>query len=170
MGRHEGITANRSNEIDFEKEALKESHKKSFLDRIYDNVMGGLIDSRRKKMQFGAMIKALFVMIGSLVYFKIVRVKMLPFDNKSELQIMIDLDEGTPLATTTKIAKALGDHLLTVPEVENYQIYAGTSAPFNFNGLVRHYFLRNSPHQGDVQVNLVDKGERRHQSHDSRRD
>lgn len=143
-----------------------EHSKKSFLDRIYDRVMGGLIDSRRKKMQFGAMIMALFMMIGSLVYFKIVRVKMLPFDNKSEFQVMIDLDEGSPLNKTADVAKAMGEYLLTVPEVENYQIYAGSSAPFNFNGLVRHYFLRNLPHQGDIQVNLVDKGDRKRQSHD----
>lgn len=140
--------------------------KKGLLDRIYDSVMGGLIDSRKKRMEFGLVILGLFIIVFSLVAFKVVRVKMLPFDNKSELQVMIDLDEGTPLEKTTLLAKEMGGYLISVPEVTDYQIYSGTSAPFNFNGLVRHYFLRNASNLGDIQVNLVDKGDRKLQSHD----
>ena len=76
---------------------------------------------------------------------KWVRVKMLPFDNKSEFQVIIDMPDGTPLEQTTRVAQALGRYLGQQPEVTNYQIYAGTSGPYNFNGLVRHYFLRRSP-------------------------
>ncbi len=154
----------------FERNALEEhaegEGKKGFLDRLYDKVMGNLIDVRKKRMQFAAIIAVLFMFIFSLVYFKVVRVKMLPFDNKNEFQVMIDLDEGTPLTKTSEVAEALGEYLMTIDEVENYQIYAGTSAPFNFNGLVRHYFLRSLPHQGDIQVNLAPKEKRSRQSHD----
>lgn len=139
---------------------------KSFLDKIYDAVMGGLIDSRKKRMQFGAIIAILFTFVFSLVYFKVVMVKMLPFDNKNEFQVMVDMDEGTPLNRLIEVETAMGEYLRTVPEVYNYQIYAGTSAPFNFNGLVRHYFLRAESNKGDIQVNLVSKSERKRQSHD----
>ena len=89
-----------------------------------------------------------------------VRVKMLPFDNKSELQVLVDQDEGTPLEVTLETARRLRDHLVTLPEVKDVEVYAGTAAPFNFNGLVRHYFLRRAPPGADLQVNLVGKSER----------
>jgi len=95
-----------------------------------------------------------------------VQVKMLPFDNKSEVQVVIDMPEGTPLERTTQVAMEIGDFLRTVPEVVDYQIYSGTSAPYNFNGLIRHYFLRNSPELADIQVNMVNKHDRNRQSHD----
>jgi len=95
-----------------------------------------------------------------------VRVKMLPFDNKSELQVIIDMPEGTTLERTAAVARELGAVVGDVPEVANWQLYAGTSSPYNFNGLVRHYFLRRSPSGADLQVNLVDKGKRSLQSHD----
>ncbi len=91
---------------------------------------------------------------------------MLPFDNKSEFQVMIDHPEGTPLEVTLETARRMRDHLATVPEVKNVQLYAGNAAPFNFNGLVRHYFLRRSPHWADLQVNLSAKHDRDAQSHD----
>ena len=115
------------------------------------------------------MLAALLVLIAgsiSLAGFRLVVMKMLPFDNKSELQVVVDMPEGTPVERTNRVLNALADHLVTVPEVAHVQTYAGTSAPINFNGLVRQYFLRREAHMGDIQVNLVDKGERERQSHD----
>lgn len=93
-------------------------------------------------------------------------VEMLPFDNKSEFQIVIDMPEGTTLEETAGVARAIGDYVGAVPEVTDYQFYVGTASPYNFNGLVRHYFLRGGPHVADIQVNLLPKGERRIQSHE----
>ncbi|MDH3284103.1 MAG: efflux RND transporter permease subunit [Acidobacteriota bacterium] len=97
---------------------------------------------------------------------KLVTVKMLPFDNKSELQIIVDMPEGTSLERTASVARELASTLATVEEVTDIQIYVGSSAPVNFNGLVRHYDLRKGPHVADLQVNLLPKSERRRQSHD----
>ncbi len=91
--------------------------------------------------------------------------KMLPFDNKSEFQVVVDMPVGTPLEETAATLRELGAYLSTVPEVAHYQAYAGTAAPINFNGLVRQYYLRNSAEWGDLQVNLVDKAHRHEQSH-----
>jgi multidrug efflux pump subunit AcrB len=90
---------------------------------------------------------------------------MLPFDNKSELQVILNMPDGTPLEQTSRVAQALGSELAGQPEVLNYQVYAGTSGPYNFNGLVRHYYMRHLPNQADIQVNLVPGNERREQSH-----
>ena len=91
---------------------------------------------------------------------------MLPFDNKSELQVVIDMPEGTTLEQTARVGTEIGRYLRTVPEVTDWQLYAGAASPYNFNGLVRHYFLRSAPHEADLQVNLVPKGERKAQSHE----
>lgn len=103
--------------------------------------------------------------IGLLIT-KTVVVKMLPYDNKSELQIVIDMPEGTPKEKTLETAKAIAEYIAKQSIVKDYQIYVGTSSPFNFNGLVRHYYLRQSSNMADIQVNLVDKKERKDQSHD----
>jgi multidrug efflux pump subunit AcrB len=95
----------------------------------------------------------------------LVRLKMLPFDNKSEFQVIVDMPAGTPLERTAAVLHELGAHLATVPEVSHYQAYAGTASPINFNGLVRQYYLRSGGEVGDLQVNLVPKGERKDQSH-----
>ena len=110
------------------------------------------------------MLVLLFASVA-LVPLKLVTVKMLPFDNKSELQIMIDSPEGTTLEATLAAAQQIADRLVEEPEVRDVQIYAGTSAPFNFNGLVRHYFLRRGPNVADLQVNLLTKHERERDSH-----
>ncbi|MGC2520580.1 MAG: efflux RND transporter permease subunit [Burkholderiales bacterium] len=117
--------------------------------------------------------RKLFVAIGvliaasiSLVAVKLVVLKMLPFDNKSEFQVMVDMPTGTPLEETSRVLHEIGAFLATVPEVTDYQAYAGTSAPINFNGLVRQYYLRAAPELGDIQVNLVDKHHRDRKSHD----
>jgi multidrug efflux pump subunit AcrB len=90
---------------------------------------------------------------------------MLPFDNKSEFQIIIDMPEGTTLEQTAAAANEIVSYIKTVPEVQNYQSYVGTHAPINFNGLVRHYYLREGPNVADIQVNLIHKSERGDQSH-----
>jgi multidrug efflux pump subunit AcrB len=102
----------------------------------------------------------------SMVYFKLVRVKMLPFDNKSEFEVVVDMDQGTTLEETAGVAQELAAVVRQEPEVTNYQIYIGNSAPYTFNGLVRHYFLRQGPTVAEIQVNLVGKGERQAQSHE----
>ena len=117
-------------------------------------------------MLFLAVVALLLMAALSLFAFGVVRVKMLPFDNKSELQVILDMPEGTTLERTTAVAREIGDVLSDVPEVANWQMYAGTSSPYNFNGLVRHYFLRRGPNVADLQVNLRPKGERSAQSHD----
>ena len=90
---------------------------------------------------------------------------MLPFDNKSEFQVVVDMPEGTPLEQTSRVLCGTGSQIAKVAEVSDYQTYAGTASPVNFNGLVRQYYLRNQPYQGDIQVNLVDKHLRDRQSH-----
>ncbi|MDP5070123.1 MAG: efflux RND transporter permease subunit [Congregibacter sp.] len=115
------------------------------------------------------LLAALLVLISlsiGLVATQSVVLKMLPFDNKSEFQVLVDMPEGTPLEDTHRVLQALADYLARVPEVVNYQVYAGTSAPINFNGLVRQYALRRQPFQGDINVNLVAKGERDRKSHE----
>ena len=101
-----------------------------------------------------------------LVYIKFVEVKMLPFDNKSEFQVIIDMPEGTPLERTQQVARALAAEVFHEPEVTDVQTYTGTASPFNFNGLVRHYYLRAGSNVADLQVNLVGKGGRDLKSHD----
>jgi len=114
---------------------------------------------------FGGVVVLLLAAVA-FVPLKWIRVKMLPFDNKSEFQVIIDMPDGTPLEQTTRVAQTLGQYLSQQPEVTNYQIYSGTSGPYNFNGLVRHYFLRHQPNQADIQVNLLSRHERKAQSHD----
>jgi multidrug efflux pump subunit AcrB len=134
--------------------------------RLYRRIMTPLIHSPFWRYGFLALVVVLLLAALSLFAFKIVRVKMLPFDNKSEFQIIIDMPEGSTLEQTAAVTREIGDYIRTVPEVINYQMYAGTASPYNFNGLVRHYFLRRGPHEADIQVNLKPKGERRAQSHD----
>ncbi len=111
-------------------------------------------------------VVALVVASLALAGFKLVVLKMLPFDNKSEFQVVLDMPVGTPVEETARVLHAIGAHLATVPEVSDYQAYAGIASPINFNGLVRQYYLRASPEMGDIQVNLVDKKHRRRKSHE----
>lgn len=134
--------------------------------RGYRRVMGALIHERRWRYIFLFGVALLLVGALSLVALKYVRVKMLPFDNKSEFQVIVDMPEGTTLEGTAAITREIGDYIRTVPEVTDYQMYVGTASPYNFNGLVRHYFLRRGPNVADIQVNLVPKGQRSAQSHD----
>jgi multidrug efflux pump subunit AcrB len=132
----------------------------------YTRFMTPLIEQPRRRLAFyGVTVALLFVSVGLLAV-RAVEVKMLPFDNKSEFQVIADLPEGTTLETSQALGEAIATYLRTVPEVRSTEVYAGVSAPFNFNGLVRHYFLRRGPNVVDVQVNLLPKGERDRQSHD----
>ena len=143
-----------------------EEEREGLITRYYRWVMGHLIRSVAWRWGFLFLVGILFLAACSLFYFKIVRVKMLPFDNKSEFQLIIDMPEGTPLEKTGRVAEALGRKLLEEPYVTDFEIYVGTAAPFNFNGLIRHYYLREGDNVCDIQVNLVPKHERDLQSHD----
>ncbi|MFO0754667.1 MAG: efflux RND transporter permease subunit, partial [Thermodesulfovibrionales bacterium] len=136
------------------------------MNRIYEKNLRGLLESRGKRL--AGLLLVLLLLGGSflLVPLKLVTAKMLPFDNKSELQIIVDTPEGTTLEETAALTREMGDYLKTVPEVTHYQSYIGTAAPFNFNGLVRHYFMRSGSNSADIQVNFVSKGARTAQSHD----
>ncbi|HEV2101877.1 MAG TPA: efflux RND transporter permease subunit [Candidatus Acidoferrum sp.] len=134
--------------------------------KFYRKLMGGMLQHARNRWAFLATVAVLFLLACSLVAFKAVRVKMLPFDNKSEFQVVVDMPEGTPLEQTLAVEQEIGAYLQTHPEVRNYQVYAGTSGPYNFNGLVRHYYLRRGANQGDIQVNLRSVDERKRQSHE----
>jgi multidrug efflux pump subunit AcrB len=134
--------------------------------RLYRKVMGGLVQHAGQRWAFLATVAVLFLLACLLVAFKTVRVKMLPFDNKSEFEVVVDMPEGTPLEQTLAVEQEIGAYLHTQPEVRNCQVYAGTSGPYNFNGLVRHYYLRGGANQGDIQVNLRSVDERKRQSHE----
>jgi multidrug efflux pump subunit AcrB len=151
-----------------ERSALAFEHEhapQDWFTRLYYRVMAPLLDRARWRWGFLATIALLLLGSVGFVLTGAVTIKMLPFDNKSEFQIVLNTPEGTTLEQTTRIAREMGDALRTVPEVRDFQLYAGTAAPFNFNGLVRHSYLRRGPNVADIQVNLVGKGERSDQSH-----
>ena len=133
--------------------------------RIYSKLERPLLESKTKRWLF--LGGTFFVLIATMGLFltNSVAVKMLPFDNKNEFQVVIDMPEGTTLERTAVVTQEIAQYLSTRPEVVNYQNYIGTSAPITFNGLVRHYDLRGGSNMADIQVNLVDKGERSIQSH-----
>jgi multidrug efflux pump subunit AcrB len=143
-----------------------QDYRESRSTRIYRRVMGTLISNPRYRLAFLSGVVVLLVGSLALLAIGFVEVKMLPFDDKSELQVIVDMPEGTTLAETTRAARTLAAEIREVPEVVHYQIYAGTSGPYNFNGLVRHYFLRRGPNVADIQVNLLGKGERALESHE----
>jgi len=134
-------------------------------DRHLRPFLSGRAGRKRRLAMLGAVL-ALITLSLALVGVQWVVLKMLPFDNKSEFQVVVDMPEGTPVEQTQRVLDELALELTGVPEVTNFQTYAGTSAPINFNGLVRQYYLRAEPHQGDIQVNLVDKAHRDRQSHE----
>ena len=131
----------------------------------YRRVMEAIIGRPRARVLFFGAVAALLLAAIVLVPLQIVNVKMLPFDNKSEFQVMVRMPEGTALEETGRVTRALAARVSQDPAVVNVQTYVGTSAPYNFNGLVRHYFLRRAPNLADLQVNLTPKNERREQSH-----
>ncbi|MEW6364141.1 MAG: efflux RND transporter permease subunit [Acidobacteriota bacterium] len=133
--------------------------------QIYAATMKPLI--ARPLLRYAALGGVALLLLASvgLMYIRAVRVKMLPYDNKSEFQVIVDMPEGSTLERTAAAARALGVVLRDEPEVTDYQVYVGTAGPINFNGLVRHYFLRQGANVADIQVNLVGKGDRSEQSH-----
>jgi multidrug efflux pump subunit AcrB len=133
--------------------------------KIVGRFLRGRDGGRARNWLFGGVSAAILLSI-SLVALQLVALKMLPFDNKSEFQVILDMPEGTTVEQTSRVLHEMAEHLATVREVTDYQIYAGTAAPINFNGLVRQYYLREGPNLGDIQVNLVDKRHRDRKSHD----
>ena len=134
--------------------------------RIYERLIGPLLDSSVKRIVALLLVGVLLGLVLLLLPLKKVTVKMLPFDNKSEVQVIIDMPEGSTLEETAALTREMGEFLKTVPEVTDYQAYIGTAAPYNFNGLVRHYFLRAGSNVADLQINFVAKEKRAQQSHD----
>ncbi|HEY9170689.1 MAG TPA: efflux RND transporter permease subunit [Verrucomicrobiae bacterium] len=141
-------------------------HAEDAFTRLYRRMMNPLIAHARARYLFLAGISGLLLAAMATVAIGWVKVKMLPFDNKSEFQIILNMPEGSSLERTAQAAREIAAVVRMEPEVTDYQIYVGTASPFNFNGLVRHYFMRRGSHVADLQVNLVPKGERKAQSHD----
>jgi multidrug efflux pump subunit AcrB len=133
--------------------------------RLYRRVMTPLITHAPVRWAFLVSVVVLLLLAIALLPLKILTVKMLPFDNKSEFQIVVDMPEGTTLEDTAAATAALNDVIRKVPEVTDTEMYVGTAGPYNFNGLVRHYYMRSGPNVADIQVNLVPKGDRKLQSH-----
>ncbi|NER16812.1 efflux RND transporter permease subunit [Spongiivirga citrea] len=152
-----------------DKKKVKKKETKSledtFIYRIYAKLETPLIENKKKRWLFLGITFLLLLGSVGLFFTKSVAVKMLPFDNKNEFQVVIDMPEGTTLERTAVVTQEISQYLSSRPEVVNYQAYAGTSAPITFNGLVRHYDLRGGSNMADIQVNLTDKTERSAQSH-----
>ncbi len=142
-----------------------ETPEETRLHRIYARVMEPLLESRGRRYAFLGLVCVLLLASVASVFMRFVTVKMLPYDNKSELQVVIDAPEGSTLEATNAAARDIASVFRTLPQVTDYQVYVGTSAPFNFNGLVRHYYLRSGASVADIQVNLVDKHSRSVESH-----
>jgi len=134
--------------------------------RLYRRVMGAIL--HRPALRWGFLGGVVLLLLGSmsLVYFQFVKVKMLPFDNKSEFQVIVNMPNGTTLEETARATDALARAALEQPEVVNLQTYVGTASPYNFNGLVRHYYMRRGPNVADLQINLLSKDQRKLQSHE----
>ena len=146
-------------------ESVEQTKTYQFFHRLMMPFISG---DKAPRNRWGLMFATMFLIMAaaSLPVFKAVVMKMLPFDNKSELQIIVDMHEGTTLEQTLRVLDELSDHVITLPEVKDVELYVGSAAPINFNGLVRQYYLREAPHHGDLQINLVDKTQRDVQSHD----
>ncbi|GAB4338891.1 MAG: efflux RND transporter permease subunit [Candidatus Abyssubacteria bacterium] len=138
---------------------------KSPLYKMYSSLMGPFLRSRPLSWLFLGAVVLLFAVSVLLAVFGLVPLKMLPFDNKNELQLVIDMPEGTPLEETDRVTREFERYLRGVSEVTDFESYVGTASPMDFNGLVRHYYLRNAPHLADIRINLVGKRKRQQQSH-----
>ncbi len=143
----------------------QESGLHRFFDKVMRPFLGGDSGKRARTWLYGG-LTAVIALAVILVFAQLVVLKMLPFDNKSEFQVIVDMPEGTPVEETARVLDELARSIESVPEVTDYQVYAGTAAPINFNGLVRQYYLRSGGNVGDIQVNLVDKHYRDRSSHE----
>lgn len=151
------------------KEEVGHTNGQPALYPVFDKIMRPLLRGDGARVKRWGLFGGIIILIAlsvSLGVVKLVVLKMLPFDNKSEFQVVVDMPEGTPVEETARVLRELGAYLVTVPEVTDYQAYAATAAPVNFNGLVRQYYLRSASHMGDIQVNLVDKALRERKSHE----
>ena len=147
----------------------KESGEESKLHRTFERLMRPFLDRETGRRARGWLYGGTVAIIGVamlLVVAQLVVLKMLPFDNKSEFQVVVDMPEGTSIEQTARVLDAMAESIERVPEVTDYQVYAGTASPINFNGLVRQYYLRSDSNTGDIQVNLVDKDHRKRSSHE----
>ena len=142
-----------------------EQHTEGALGRFYRRLAAPIVRSRKNAKRFLAYVAGATVLVCMLFVTKNVTVKLLPFDNKSELEVLVDLPAGATAEDTARALLAAARVTERLPEVKSIQVYAGTPAPFNFNGLVRHYYLRQSPELGELQVNLADKSDRSRESH-----
>ena len=150
-------------------DAGHEDRSAAWLDGLFRKLVGPFLrgdDGRRNRRRLGGSVIIAILLAMSLVGFNAVIMKMLPFDNKSEFQVVLDMPEGSTVEQTSRVLDEMAAYVKTIPEVTDYQVYAGTSAPINFNGLVRQYYLRDGPNVGDIQVNLVDKHDRKRKSHE----
>jgi multidrug efflux pump subunit AcrB len=157
MKSHAGGHASQASKLD----AKLDSTFRKLLTPFLDPIKGGAM-----RIKLGIAIGLLILGSVSLAYFQLVVLKMLPFDNKSEFQVILDMPVGTPLEETARVLHEIGSELAKEEDVTNYQAYAGTASPINFNGLVRQYYLRAVPEKGDIQVNLADKHHRSRKSHE----
>ncbi len=143
-----------------------EGEREDFVTRWYRRFMGALLHRAALRLSFVGGVVVLLLCSVSLFWFGLVKVKMLPFDNKSEFQVIVDMPNGTTLEETARVTQLLAEATQKQPEVVNVQTYAGTASPWNFNGLVRHYYLRRGANVADIQVNLLPKNQRDLQSHE----
>ena len=155
--------------IRFARQALAhghDAHDGGKLGALYKQWAVKVIATKQGARRFLIGVGVATLVACSMFYFKAVTVKLLPFDNKSEVQLVVDLPEGTSLEGTGRVLEQAAAVTRQVPEVVSMEAYAGTSAPFNFNGLVRHYFLRAQPEMGDLMITLLPKGDRSRSSHE----
>lgn len=143
--------------------AEKREHKEAeWLEGLYKRILGPMIDNPGKRKLFNLVLWALLILACSMFYFKSVPVKMLPLDNKPEFTVVLDMPDGTALPDTANTAGLIAERLRTLEEVTALQTYVGTAKPFDFNGMVRHYYMRQYPWQAEIQLQLLDKGVRKH--------
>jgi multidrug efflux pump subunit AcrB len=168
LRRHAGRVAHAAEFVDLpvadkdEGEAMPDT----WFTRLYQRAMRPLLDRRGWRWAFLLAVAAAMAGAMGLVGIGAVKMKMLPFDNKSEFQVILNMPEGSTLEQTARVAREMAAAVRSEPEVRDYQVYAGTASPFNFNGLVRHYFMRRGANVGDIQVNLLPKDSRSAQSHE----
>ncbi len=147
------------------KEQIKEAERAGTIATLLQRIYFPLFESRKKRWLFLGAVGFVLLLSIMLLVKRVVLVKMLPYDNKSELFVVLDMPEGTTLETTYDVTKELAHYIKTINEVENYVLYVGVPAPFDFNGLVRHYYLRENENLAMIKINLVGKHERKQQSH-----
>jgi len=147
---------------------IKPNHDKGinvWIGQIYRKIVSPFLKSKRKRYMLLAAIIFLLLVSTGLAVFRLVPLKILPFDNKNEFQIVIDMPEGTTLETTNTVVRSFEDFLREIPEITSFVSYVGNSSPMDFNGMVRHYYLRKGSHLADIRINLAEKNKRKQQSH-----